>query len=172
MPPRRTPMESFFDRIADRVLDQLDEILEPHLDGIAKIVTQTVEQQVRRGGGQASGSRPQPPPRQERAKRTRGVVVCTLCGAPARDCRCRAGQQSPPPPPTPRRREPTLYDDLQLHPQADPETVKAAFRALSMKYHPDNQTTGNTEKARRVIEAYEVLGDAGRRKAYDRTLPR
>ena len=162
MPPRRTPKESFFDRIADRVLDQLDEILEPHLDGIAEIVTRTVEAQVRQGGGgQGQQSRPQSPPRQERTRTRRQP----------RD----PGMPPPPPPPRstpPPASRPTLYDDLQVTRHADPETIRAAFKALAGKYHPDNQTTGNLEKARRVIEAYEVLGDAARRKAYDRTLPR
>jgi DnaJ-class molecular chaperone len=57
-----------------------------------------------------------------------------------------------------------------VNPTADPETIKAAYKALAGKYHPDNQTTGNAEKARRVIAAYEVLGDAAKRKAYDRNI--
>ena len=159
MPPRRTPVESFFDRVIDNVLDHLDDVLEPHMDSIAEIVTRTVEAQVRQGGGQGQQARPQAPPPRPRTRRQ------------PRD----PGMPPPPPPPRytpPPARTPTLYDDLQVSPHADPETIRAAFKALAGKYHPDNQTTGNPEKARRVIAAYEVLGDAARRKAYDRTIPR
>jgi hypothetical protein len=127
------------------------------MDSIAEIVTRTVEQQVRQG----QGPRPQaPPPRQERTRTRRQP----------RD----PGTPPPPPPPRyapPPARRPTLYDDLQVNQSADPETIRAAFKALAGKYHPDNQATGNPEKARRVIAAYAVLGDPVKRKAYDRTLP-
>lgn len=47
---------------------------------------------------------------------------------------------------------------LQVQPTAEPEVVKAAFRALALKYHPDHD--GSTYAARRmreINEAYAAL---------------
>jgi curved DNA-binding protein CbpA len=38
---------------------------------------------------------------------------------------------------------------------------------LAKKYHPDNQTTGNSEKFTLISNAYKVLSDLNRRTAFD-----
>lgn len=65
-----------------------------------------------------------------------------------------------------------LYRILFLQPEAPAEVVKAAYRALmnTMRAHPD--LGGDHEAAVRLNAAYEVLGDAERRRAYDRSLRR
>jgi DnaJ-class molecular chaperone len=48
--------------------------------------------------------------------------------------------------------------------------IRAAFRDLVRRYHPDRAGTSATRFYRDVVEAYDVLSDAERRAAYDRGL--
>ncbi len=49
--------------------------------------------------------------------------------------------------------------------------IKAAFRKLAFKYHPDhNQNDGAEEKFKRINEAYIVLSDPKSRATYDKQL--
>lgn len=62
------------------------------------------------------------------------------------------------------------YELLECERGADDKTIKAAYRKLAMKYHPD-KTGGCKEseaKFKAVSEAYEVLKDPQKRAAYDR----
>jgi len=62
---------------------------------------------------------------------------------------------------------------LQVHPFADPEVIEAAYRQLMKKYHPDMAGTDPTRiafhhlRAKALNEAYGVLRDPVRRRAYD-----
>jgi len=69
--------------------------------------------------------------------------------------------------PTPQK---TLYDHLEVVKSASPETVSAAFRSLSARFHPDNQKTGNAEKYKAITEAWATLKDVKKRREYDRSL--
>jgi len=62
------------------------------------------------------------------------------------------------------------YRILQVQPEAPPAVVKASWRALmhTARMHPD--LGGDPEAAALVNEAYAVLGDPERRRAYDRSL--
>lgn len=62
------------------------------------------------------------------------------------------------------------YTILEIEETATQEEIKEAFRRLVKKYHPDNIYTGNEEKFREVLEAYDVLSDLEKRKNYDRSL--
>ena len=62
------------------------------------------------------------------------------------------------------------YDELQIHPRAEPETIHRVYRLFAARYHPDNKETGDAEKFRKIQEAYEVLSDPERRAAYDEQL--
>ena len=64
----------------------------------------------------------------------------------------------------------TLYQVLQVAPDAAPDIIRAAHRVLCARYHPDNQETGNSQAFREVNEAYEVLKNAGDRARYDEEL--
>jgi hypothetical protein len=60
---------------------------------------------------------------------------------------------TPPPPPRPKPVDP--YKTLHLLPSAPPEVVKAAYKALAMKLHPDHG--GDTEAMQRINDAYRRL---------------
>ncbi len=61
------------------------------------------------------------------------------------------------------------YKTLGVARDASAKDVKAAFRRLARKHHPDmNQGKAASEaRFKEVNEAYEVLGDAEKRKRYD-----
>jgi curved DNA-binding protein len=61
------------------------------------------------------------------------------------------------------------YQILGVPRGADTSDIKKAYRKLARKYHPDvNSASGAEEKFKEVNEAYEVLKDDDKRKAYDR----
>lgn len=60
------------------------------------------------------------------------------------------------------------YQILGVAPDADEAAIKAAYRRLARKYHPDvSKEPGAEEKFKEVAEAYEVLRDANKRADYD-----
>jgi len=61
------------------------------------------------------------------------------------------------------------YKVLGVDKTADEHQIKAAYRKLARKYHPDvNQGDASSEeKFKDVSEAYEVLSDADKRQKYD-----
>src|ERR1700753_959344 len=62
------------------------------------------------------------------------------------------------------------YETLEVERTADDGKLKAAFRKLAMKWHPDkNPGDASSEiKFKEINEAYEVLKDSDKRAAYDR----
>jgi curved DNA-binding protein len=62
---------------------------------------------------------------------------------------------------------PDYYEDLQISPNADSETIERVFRLLAKRYHPDNKGTGNADTFTRISSAYKFLADAEKRAAYD-----
>jgi len=61
------------------------------------------------------------------------------------------------------------YSVLGVESGADEKAIKAAYRRLARKYHPDVSKEPNAEENfKSVSEAYEVLGNAERRAQYDR----
>ena len=64
-------------------------------------------------------------------------------------------------------RLPDYYEDLQISPNADSETIERVFRLLAKRYHPDNKDTGNADAFTRISSAYKVLADAEKRASYD-----
>lgn len=61
------------------------------------------------------------------------------------------------------------YKALGVSKSATPEEIRAAFKKLAMKYHPDrNQGDAQSEeKFKEVNEAYQVLSDQEKRQRYD-----
>ena len=62
---------------------------------------------------------------------------------------------------------PDHYEVLQLSPRADQTTIQRVFRHLAKRYHPDNQESGDAERFKQVMDAFEVLSDPARRAKYD-----
>jgi len=62
---------------------------------------------------------------------------------------------------------PDHYENLQVSPRADRETIERVFRHLAKRYHPDNRDSGDTDTFSRVVEAYRVLSDPEERARYD-----
>src|SRR4051812_42603954 len=62
------------------------------------------------------------------------------------------------------------YETLEVDRDADEGKLKAAFRKLAMKWHPDKNPGDATSevKFKEINEAYEVLRDSDKRAAYDR----
>lgn len=65
----------------------------------------------------------------------------------------------------------TAYETLGIKPTATPSEIKANYRRLVLKYHPDTTIESDANaKFLEVTEAYEILIDPDRRKEYDRIL--
>ena len=66
----------------------------------------------------------------------------------------------------------THYDNLQVNSNASAEVIRASYRALIQKYHPDRfPDRAHGERVARIInEAFAVLGDPLARQAYDARL--
>lgn len=62
-----------------------------------------------------------------------------------------------------------FYEILGVPRTADEGTIKSAYRKMAMQYHPDRNPgdTSAEEKFKEATEAYEVLKDADKRRAYD-----
>ena len=60
---------------------------------------------------------------------------------------------------------PDFYEVLQVHPSADAEVIRAAYRVLARRYHPDLGGDGSMMTA--INEAWATLQDPILRWAYD-----
>jgi hypothetical protein len=64
-----------------------------------------------------------------------------------------------------------LYASLGVSPEASDDDIRHAYRALARRHHPDaNPDEARGEGFRRVVAAYEILGNPGGRAAYDRAI--
>ncbi|MDD5299087.1 MAG: J domain-containing protein [Gallionella sp.] len=66
------------------------------------------------------------------------------------------------------------YEILEVSQNASQEVLKAAYKSLMQRYHPD-KNPGNVEAAEHsviVVQAYEILSDSSKRAAYDIELKR
>ena len=64
-----------------------------------------------------------------------------------------------------------FYAILGVHPNAEDIVIRAAFKALAQRYHPDRSNGSKDEAHRRMADltsAYETLADPARRRKYDR----
>ncbi|WPB57391.1 DnaJ domain-containing protein [Xylophilus sp. GOD-11R] len=67
----------------------------------------------------------------------------------------------------------TFYDTLQVSRHASPSVIRAAYRALSQKHHPDKNPDAletALKYMKRLNEANDVLSDPARRAAYDEQI--
>jgi DnaJ-class molecular chaperone len=65
-----------------------------------------------------------------------------------------------------------LYSILGVASDASHAEIKAAYRELAWRYHPDvNKSPGAVEMMARINVAYAVLGNPAKRKAYGSKRP-
>jgi hypothetical protein len=66
----------------------------------------------------------------------------------------------------------SLYDILEVSPRASSEVIRAAYKSLMQRNHPDKSTDPAAATARTALiaQAYGVLSDPQRRLAYDESL--
>lgn len=65
---------------------------------------------------------------------------------------------------------PDWYNVLQVTSGAEPEVIRAAYRALAQKYHPDRSRSAQAaQKMAELNRAWAVLSDPVARRAYDRS---
>lgn len=66
----------------------------------------------------------------------------------------------------------THYDNLKVARNAPTEVIRAAYKALSQKYHPDRNTDSlDTTHIMKIINnAYEVLSDPEKRREHDKWI--
>ncbi|HOJ49324.1 MAG TPA: DnaJ domain-containing protein [Spirochaetota bacterium] len=55
---------------------------------------------------------------------------------------------------------------LQVDPEAEPEVISAAYKALMKKYHPDLNADTEDTYVKEINEAYEILSDPVKREEY------
>lgn len=68
----------------------------------------------------------------------------------------------------------TYYEILEVSEKASNEIIKKAYNIFVKKYHPDvvpqNEKAFAEEKIKKINEAYEILSNPEKRKAYDEEL--
>ena len=71
--------------------------------------------------------------------------------------------------PTPRAMARNPYETLGVKRDASAEDIQKAYRKLARKYHPDMNPDDATAKTKfqEVQNAFEILGDAEKRKNFD-----
>jgi len=66
---------------------------------------------------------------------------------------------------------PTHYEILGVNKGADESEIKKSYRSLSLKYHPDRNSSDDAiTKIQEINQAYEILSDQGKRQQYDMEL--
>lgn len=63
----------------------------------------------------------------------------------------------------------THYDNLKVARDAPPDVIKAAYRTLSQRYHPDREG-GDEEKIKFINRSYDVLRDPQSRAEHDQWI--
>ncbi|MDD2774895.1 MAG: J domain-containing protein [Gallionella sp.] len=64
------------------------------------------------------------------------------------------------------------YEVLEVSTNASPAVIRAAYKSLIQRYHPDRHPDDaeTAQRASRIVQAYEVLADAHLRAVYDMEL--
>ena len=61
------------------------------------------------------------------------------------------------------------YEALGIPPSADPEAIRAAYRSLAQRFHPDKNPgcSAATSRMQQINEAYRALSNSVTRDEYD-----
>lgn len=64
------------------------------------------------------------------------------------------------------------YDVLEVSQNASVEVIRAAYKSLMQRHHPDKhpENAAGGQRAALIVEAYEILSDAEKRASFDRKL--
>lgn len=66
------------------------------------------------------------------------------------------------------------YDVLEVSHSASPQVIRAAYKSLMQRYHPDKAVVdappSDAQRATQLAQAYAVLSDPGQRLVYDQQL--
>lgn len=146
----KSPLESFFVRLFDTFEDAAEELVRDANKQARENMRRISRQLDRAAATGATGETVNPP---------RGA------GKRAR--------RAPEPPSRPTRVTPpqlTLYDVLECSPRASQETLTAAFRSLSTRFHPDTGKVKNDTRYKDITAAWNVLKDPVKRKKYDKEI--
>ena len=140
----KSPLESFFDKMLDAAEDAAEDLI--------RDVNKQARENMRRMSrqlAQAAGPNRQGPLPRPKKRATKGHEP--------------GARPTVTPPPSS-----TLYDILEVSSKASQETISAAFRSLSARFHPDNQKTGNEARYKDITAAWTILKNPEKRKRYDR----
>ena len=62
----------------------------------------------------------------------------------------------------------TYYDILEIKRDASPEVIRAAYKILAQKYHPDKNSSEEAEEKMKLVNtAYDVLSNEEKRESYN-----
>ncbi|RIB14539.1 DnaJ domain-containing protein [Gigaspora rosea] len=64
----------------------------------------------------------------------------------------------------------SLYEILQLNPNATDAEIRSSYRKLAPKYHPDKNNGIESKEWNKLLEAYKILSDPNSRYLYDNSL--
>ena len=64
------------------------------------------------------------------------------------------------------------YNTLGVPHNASHAVIRAAYRSLALRYHPDRAGAASAQRFREIQQAYETLSVPSRRQAYDISLRR
>ena len=64
---------------------------------------------------------------------------------------------------------PSLYETLEVSPQASPSVIRAAYRCLAQQHHPDKHLNSDAagQRLAQINFTYSVLADPLQRRGYD-----
>jgi hypothetical protein len=155
MPPRRDAL----DIIIDQLLNEADDVLTELFDNAAARIREQAP---------SDAFKPIVKPRAGSKKKRNGTKNPWWRNYHPEDF---VRPEGVPPPPRPAPASHTLYDDLEVSRAASHETISAAFRSLSQRFHPDvNKGKDAEERMKRITAAWAVLKNEKSREKYDRSL--
>jgi len=146
----KSPLEVFFDKMFEAVEDAAEELVRDASKQAKENMRRMSRQLDQTTKGNQPGNRPGTLPRgQKRAQRPAKPVGRSERPSPVKA---------------------SLYDVLEVSPKASPETISAAFRSLSTRFHPDTGKVKSESRYKEITAAWTVLKDPERRKKYDREI--